>query len=254
MKISKLLLLVVAALAFACSSDDDKPGLEKQTLSFAANQEVITAPAGLQASEDEQAQTALYWIQNANSMSQFLSYMQVPAGAAKSNDRITASNGRVNASGDVVVYIWSDPNGDGDVAYQISETSDSYVFEVFLRIADVQPDWTLFFHAEEKKDRSSGFMNVYDAIMSDDPTVILFAYNWTRSGDLFTLIFSAPDEDPEFNYSVTLVINEKTKAGSVTYKTDNVKDFEMTWDAAGNGTWIYYDEEGGIDQEGSWTA
>lgn len=253
MKITKLLLLLVAALAFACSDDDDdQSSLENQTLSFASNEQVIAAPTAMQSSENQEAQTALYWIENANAMSLYLSYMQVPSGATKSNDRITASNGRVNASGDVVVYTWA--SDDMAIAYQISETSDSYVFEVFIKITDIQPEWTKYFHAEEKKDRSSGFMNIYDAIDSDDPSVILLSYTWSRSGDMFTFTFSSPDENPEYEYSVTMVINEKTKAGSITYKTGGEKDFEMTWDAAGNGTYIYYDDKGQIEDEGTWTA
>lgn len=247
MKISKLLLLVVAALLFSCGKDDDEPSLDKRTLSFSGNEQVIAAPAAMQDVEDEGAQTAVNWINQANAMSQYLSYMQIPSGATKSGERITAANGRVSSAGDFVVYTWSDNQGT-EIAYQVSETSDSFVFELFIILPD-QPEWTKYFHAEEKKDKSSGFMKVYDAFYGDDASVVLFSYTWSRSGDEFTLTISDGEDS-----SVKLVINEKTKAGKVTYTSDGLKEYEIIWDAAGNGTWATYDEEGNLDDEGSWTV
>jgi hypothetical protein len=248
MKITKFLLLVVAALAFACSKDDETPALEKQTLSIAGSAEVITAPTAMQTNDNAQAQEALAVISSVNEMSQYLSMLQAPAGAAKSSDRITPSNGRVNATGDVVVYIWSDEQY-GKIGYQISETSDSYVFEIFL-MANGETEWLRYFHAEEKKDRSAGFLKVYDiyGFFGEDLSGVLVSYEWNRSGDIFTFTMDANF----MGYSAKLIINEKTKAGSIVYTIDGLKQYEMSWDAAGNGTWAYYDEEGTVTDQGTW--
>src|SRR5688572_4865792 len=120
MKITKAILLSAAIIASACSDDDDKKSsLESAKLSFSQEAGVIEAPAGLQASQDEHAQMANQWVQMANGMTQYLSYMEFPSGASKSNTRITASNGRAKATGDVLVYIWSDEQSGFRYAYQI---------------------------------------------------------------------------------------------------------------------------------------
>jgi hypothetical protein len=250
MKITKLLLIVVAALAFACSKDDETPALEKQTLSLAGNAEVIAAPAAMQSSDDPNAQAAAQTIAEIGNMSEYLSLLKPPAGAAKSSDRITPANGRVNATGDVVVYIWEDEQF-GKIGYQISETSDSYVFEVFMMYTG-QTQWLRYFHAEEKKDKSQGFLKVYDiwGFTSEDPSTLLLSYNWSLSGD--TLTFTMTDHID--NSTAKVIFNQKTKAGSIVITVQGVKDYEMFWDAAGNGSWVDYDEEGNAIDEGSWTV
>lgn len=243
MKITKLLLFAVAIFAFSCSKDDDaEPSLEKATLSFGES-EVITAPTAMMQSNDPYAQMAAGWIGLANAQ---IAFTQVPDGATKlTTGKITASNGRSQADGDYVVYTWTDEQTGYTVAYQVSESADSYAFEVFLMLPD-QTEYLKLLHAEEKKDRSSGFMNVY-SIYGDDPSVIEFQYQWTRNGDDFQMTVKSPDGFLD----ITLDINLKTKAGSVVSKTYGVKDFEMTWDSEGNGTWTSYDEEG-KPTTGSW--
>lgn len=250
MKITKFLLLVVAVFAFSCSKDDD-PGLEEKTLSLAGSSEVVVAPTAMQASQDPQAQQAVEWIASANAMTQYLGYLKAPAGASKSSERITASNGRVKTTGDVVVYTWHDDQSDYTIGYQISEASDSYVFEVFMKYPG-QTEWLKYFHAEEKKDRSAGFMKVYDifGILDQGNSAILLTYEWTHSGDIFTFTMT----DGFGGSVIELTLNEKTKAGSVIYTTDGVKEYEMSWDAAGNGSWTLYDEEGNVSDSGEWTV
>lgn len=249
MKITKLLLIVVAALAFACSKDDETPALEKQTLSLAGSAEVITAPTAMQANDNYEAQKALEVISSVNEMAKYLGMLKAPAGAAKSSERITPSNGRVNATGDVVVYIWEEEQY-GKIGYQISESSDSYVFEVFVMYAG-QTEWLRYFHAEEKKDRSEGFMKVYDidGFLSEDTSALLVSYEWSRSGDIFTFTMN----EYFMGYTAELIINQKTKAGSIVYTNGNgMKEYEMSWDAAGNGIWKYYDEAGTVTEQGTW--
>src|SRR6187431_1213198 len=100
MKITKAILLSAAIIASACSDDDDKKSsLENAKLSFSQEAGVIEAPAGLQTSQDEHAVQANQWIQMANGMTNYLAFMELPAGATKSKSRITASNGRTKATG-----------------------------------------------------------------------------------------------------------------------------------------------------------
>jgi hypothetical protein len=247
MKITKALLLSAAVFAAACSDDDDKKSsLETAKLSFSENQTVIEAPAGLQNSEDTYAQIANSYIQMANGLTSYMGYMQAPQGAVKSKTRITAANGRTKETGDVLVYTWSDAQQGISIAYQISEESDKYVFEIFLK--ETGTDWLKYFHAEEKKDASAGLMKIYN-IYGDNTSDVIFQYSWERANGELTLTFT----DSEDNDSVVITINETTGAGNVVSYEDGVKTYEMTWDAAGNGTWAYY-EDGDVVESGSWDA
>lgn len=248
MKITKLLLIVIALFAFACSDDDDKgskptkPGTKKP-LSLTENDKVIEAPTALLNSNDPQAQMAAAWIAQANAMGGYLALFDVPAGTTKTSTRITASNGRVNNSGEYEVYIWNDTESGYSVAYQVSEESNSYVFEIFIK--EQGQDWLKYFHAEEKKDQSEGFMDVYNVI-GEDPSEIALSYEWGRSGDMFT--FSLQSE----GVLIALNVNEKTNAGDIVYEIDGTKQYELNWDTEGNGSWASYDEEGNLTDEGDW--
>jgi hypothetical protein len=247
MKITKALLLSAAIIASACSDDDDKKSsLETAKLSLAASQKVIEAPAAMQNSENEYAQMANGWVQLANGMTQYFTYLEFPEGAAKSTTRITPSNARVKATGDVLVYTWSDEQSGYSIAYQVSEESDKYVWEIFLK--EGGSDWLKYFHAEEKKDRSAGFMKIYN-IYGDDPSEVIFTYEWSRSGDELTFTFS----DGSDQSKLIITVNEKTGAGSIVSIEDGIKTYEMTWDAQGNGTWAFY-EDGEVSESGTWEA
>ena len=253
MKCSKLLLLsAVLFISFSCSKDDDpKPvNLEETTLSFTADAQVVSPPSGMLTSDDPQAQMAASWIQQANLMGTYLQYMESkPAGATKSSTRITASNGRSKASGDFVAYTWSDASSGYSVGYQISENSNSYVFEIFLKFPG-STDWLKYFHAEEKTDRSSGFMKIYDIFGSTDSnTNVILNYSWTRSGDVLSLDITAYGG----SFLIQLEVNEKTKAGNVVYTLEGDKLYEIEWDAQGNGSWAYYGDDGEVLDEGTWT-
>lgn len=251
MKITKLLLLAVALFAFSCSGDDEKPSLDKQALSFLEDDQVITVPPALLASDDDQAQLAASWITMANAMSSYLHYFEMPAGAQKSEAKITASNGRVKDAGDHVTYVWTDEQSGQSVAYQVSEESDRYVFEIFLKL-DAAAEFLKYFHAEEKKDRSEGFMKIYDifGISGDDTSVVWLEYDWSRAGNIFNLTM----KDHTDNYRIEFAIDRNTNAGSVVFYGGGVKGYELIWDGAGNGTWAYFNDEGTVVESGAWTA
>lgn len=250
MKTTKLLLLAAAIFAFSCSKDEE-PSLEQKAISLAEGDQVIVAPPALLSSDDPQAQLAASWIMQANAMSSYLQYFNMPAGAQKSEAKITASNGRVKGAGDHVTYVWEDENSGQSVAFQISEESDQYVFEIFLKL-EAGADFLKYFHAEEKKDRSEGFMKIYDifGIYGDDASVVWINYEWTRAGDIFNLSITEYSE----SFHVDITVDQNTKAGSVTYYFDGSKEYTLTWDGAGNGTWAYYNEEGTVTESGTWTA
>ena len=245
MKIQKLLAVGLALLAFSCSKDEE-PSLKDQKLSLSGEEQVIVAPSALLTSQDENAQTTSSYIALANGLSSYFSYFNIPSGASKSKTKITASNGRVASTGDFYVYTWTDASTGYSIAYQISEESDSYVFEFFFMMPG-SSDWLKYMHMEEKKDRSSGSMKVYD-IFNSDASVVILECNWSRAGNIFNFTMNMFGDG-----KIVLTYNESTKAGSVEFYSSDVIYYSSTWDAAGNGTWAYYDEEGNVADSGTWT-
>lgn len=248
MKLSRILsLLIIIAIAGSCSKDDEpEPKLEDAALSFAQNSPVVEVPQAMLTNDDTYAQMASGWISMANGMTANLALFTPPAGAQKSTTLITPANGRVTAETGVV-YTWSDPQY-GSVAYQIRDQSDKYVFELFYKAID-DTDWYRYLYAQEMKDRSSGYMVLYDAwgYSGDTRGAELLRWEWTRKGDQLTMKVS----DTEGLIEVVLVVNTKTKAGSVVYYESSSKLFEMQWDAQGKGSWKSYDA-GQLVDEGTW--
>lgn len=250
MKHLKILsLLALLGLVVSCSKDDDPdPGLENAALSFSQDQQILQVPQGLLESEDPNAQEAAAWIAMANGMSANLMLFTPPAGAAKSTELIVAANGRTTSTSGVV-YTWADEQF-GKIAYQIIDDSDKYTFELFYQGLD-DTEWYRYLYAEERKDRSQGNMVMYDAwgIEDDTRAAELFRWEWTRKGDLFT--FKMSSAMGAFNF--TAEINTKTKAGSIVYFAEGLKQSEITWNAQGAGSWKHFDESGAVVEEGTWS-
>jgi hypothetical protein len=248
MKLSRILsLIVLVALAASCSKDDEpEPRVEDAALSFSKNSPVIEVPQALITNEDSYAQMAAGWISMANGMTANLAMFTPPAGAERSTNLITPVNGRVSASSGVV-YTWSDGQGNS-VAYQVRDESDKYIFELFYKGQD-DSGWYRYLYAQEAKDRSAGYMRLYDVwgVYGDNREAELLRWDWTRKGDQFTLRLS----EEQGLIEVVLVVNTKTRAGSVTYFESSNKLFEMTWDAQGKGSWKSYDA-GELVDEGTW--
>lgn len=248
MKFSRILsLMVIIAITASCSKDDEpEPKLEDAALSFSQNAPAVEAPQALLTNDDPHAQMASGWISMANSMTANLALFTPPAGAERSTTLITPANGRVAAESGVV-YTWSDSQY-GSVAYQIRDQNDKYVFELFFKGLD-DTEWYRYLYAQEMKDRSSGYMVLYDAWGYSDDTrgAELLRWDWTRKGDQFTMKVS----DVQGLVEIVLVVNTKTKAGSVVYYESSSKLFEMEWDAQGKGSWKSYDG-GQLVDEGTW--
>jgi hypothetical protein len=249
MKLKRILSLIFGmAVAISCSKDDDaEPSLEKVTLSLSADSQVIEVPTAMQTSEDPYAAQAVAWVSMANAFSGNLALFTPPSGATKSSDIITPVNGRVASTGKAVVYIWTDQQY-GSVAYQIRDATDKYTFELFYK-GNSDTGWYRYLYAEELKDRSEGYMVLYDAwgFMSETRDEPMTRWDWSRQGDVFTFEIS----DFDFGFRFVITVNTKTKAGSLVYYEDSEKLTEITWDAQGKGTWKEYESNQVVD-EGTW--
>jgi hypothetical protein len=245
MKITKAILLSAAIITSACSDDDDdkKSNLENAKLSFAGKNAAVKAPQGLQNSDDQHAQMANAWLGVANGMTEFVAFFELPESAKKSGTHITAANGRTKATGDVLTYTWIDEESGLTVGYQVSEAADEYHWEIFV---NHEGEWIRYIDARESKDGNAGALKVSD-IFDGDPNDLLLHYEWSRSNDVLTLVFSSPVEQ----YQLAISIHETTGAGSVTSYENSVKNYEIIWDQNGDGSWIYF-EDGEAKESGAW--
>jgi hypothetical protein len=241
-------LLIMVVFVFSCSKDDPEPSIEQVSLSLSKDSQLIEVPAAMMNSEDDHAQMAAGFVALANGMGGSLALFTPPAGATKSTDIITPLNGRLQKGSAAVVYIWNDPQY-GSVAYQVRDASDKYTFELFYKGND-DAGWYRYLYAQEMKDKTAGYMVLYDAwgFINDTRSAEMVRWEWTRSGDDFTFII----RDLESAFNFTIEVNTKTKAGSIIYTEDNEKLYEMTWDGQGKGTWKEF-ENNQVIAEGTWS-
>lgn len=253
MKSSKILLLVfgiVLLLASCSKKSDPQPAttLSSASLSLASGQ-AVTVPTALINSTDSHAQEAYSFAQSVNAISSYTAAFTIPSGATKTSTPIVAVNvsGRIaSTQQSYLVYIWTDPSSGSSVAYQVSETTDSYTFELFYKESGTSV-WVRYLNAEEKKDKSSGFMNVYDPTVTKISPAIL-SYNWTRATNVFNFIIT-----DDYGTKVTLHVNTQTKAGDVEAYSSYILTEKLTWDAQGHGTWAEYDADGiTVLSSGTW--
>jgi len=253
MKTTKIALLsALSFFATSCTKNEVKPvtTVENATLSIAFRSQIISMPAGLEKVSDLHASYVRQGVQTVNETAGLLTYLSVPSDAARTTTQIVASNARATAAGDFVVYSWNDTQGK-NIAYQATETADSFVFEIFFMYPN-QTNWLKYFHAEEKKDKSTGSLALLDiaGLMGDDRRSVRTFYSWRNTDDTFT--FSIADKlttDTD-----VFSINRKDNSGTMATYDDNYKEREMVWDANGAGSWKEYDRNGATLDSGKWAS
>lgn len=241
----RILMLSLTVMSLACSKDEEnvqpaplRPGLSENDI-------LIQAPANLKTSDDPMAQTALGYIELANSISTNFSYFEIPPGATTSDTPIVPINGRTSGTTKYTVYSWTDQS-EHQFSYQVGEYDDKYTFEMFWKLKG-QTGWTRLLFAEENKAKTLGIFIIYDFTGSDASKEFL-RYDWSRIGEAFKLKIAMEDAFYDFD------INTKTGAGNVKFYSNDVLYYKLIWDAQGNGTWSQYDESGAEVESGSWTV
>ena len=244
-KLFKIPLVLALLFVGACSDDESNSNpngdLENAEFSFAGSTSIVEVPDALSNAEDPVALQTFGWVQLANAMTNLVGNFTPPPGATTSSQRIVPANGRVK-DGEYLVYIWEESGV--SIAYQISQTDDSYIFEILLKGPGADEFFRLIY-AEEKKDQSEGFMRVYDETFVDD---YILLYEWKREAD--SILFTVTDNKDEFKFE--LLVNSDESGSLKTFEgTDLV--YEIQWDGAGNGSWKLY-AGGEVTSSGEWTV
>lgn len=232
-------LLGIAALFSACSSDDGpepsaRPG--NQVGLFADDARPITVPKAMQESEDPHALTANLYLSLSVGFSSYAQYFEVPEGATKRNQPITAANARM-AANDYTVWEWG--TEDFGVAYQYSEQGNQQVFEIFIR--EGGKGYLKWYEVTQSKDGKKGTLKFFESLG------IALQWNWEIKAD----------ESYHLNYITESfkyeIISNKDLSGSIKFFEDNILTQEMGWDKIGNGWWKQYDA-GELKDSGEWTV
>jgi hypothetical protein len=236
----KLFIIGIMAILpslFISSCKKDEPEPEVPTYrqpSIATRTQIVEIPAGLQNSQDPNAQMGAAWMGIANGLAAFGSSFAVPTDAQIQNTKSTAT-----------VYYWTY----GGYSYWMtySETADKYVWKYDYEWPGY-PRFT-FIEANELKNGTAGQWMVYNPEGAHE---VLWKYDWTLNAAndyAATILFYGQQEYENIKFDV---LARGNNSGYFKLFEGAQLLVEIIWNANGSGTWwIYgYGEE---NYTGSWT-
>ena len=249
--LNKYLILALSMVVITACSDDNDPVPNMPdtpqtpvSLSVFDDASFVSVPNSMIQSGDVKASTAAAYVTAANGFLLFNAFFTPPAGLQPSSKKISAANGR--ATVDFTVYEWTDGTGNG-IAYQYSSQNGKHVSEVFVKSNGA--DYLKFIHAEEDENGSQGTIRFLD-VDGSNPSEVAIVYTWSVSSNgARNLIF----EDTQGAMKIDINSNPDLSGDMSAYE-DGSLAVSYTWDGAGNGSWIEYNADGSIADQGSWTV
>lgn len=230
-------LFVCTFFLVSCKDDADEeltPSNEMNdvALEFIKRKQLIILPSGLLASTDAMAKNTVETVKPFNDMMEAV----YAIGDLPRAEAVYSAIPLIAVTGDVDVYTWNDATTGEAWAYQISEQNDRYVFDVFGKDGKLHKEWFRLLHAEEKKDKSSSFVALYNPLESNPNVLPYVSYTWTLD-KLEAHIDIADSDNPSVKYKFTLSYNKTDKSGSYKMYSNNVLTLETAWDTKGSGKW-----------------
>ncbi|MEQ8904318.1 hypothetical protein [Ekhidna sp.] len=252
------LLLAVISLLFSvsCSKDDGDEDinidLKNVTFPFTSAKQPInqTIINNLNNSGDQNGLLISSQLSTVNFMTIWLSLFEHPTGATETNTPISACGG----SALVYTFTASDDGQSFTMAYQICETTDKYIFQIFVSVNGNAMEE--FIYAEESKaDLLEGYMEIYAGsfgeVEEDSNSDVYLKYTWKEAAD-GSIVYTAADSENQFLLTIDM---EEDHSGSLSLKEDGLLTYEATWNATGTaGTYAYYDSEGNVTDSGNWPS
>lgn len=233
-----LTLLAVLALAFAvgCSDDDDPtgPGGGGDDSPTFAGPETYNVPNSMTTSANPNAQLAVGYTTQINLASTYAAFLSSP----------------VKAANDGPPWVDTFTYGGFTVELTVDEDGDDWTYEARLSgtVGEESYDNDLIYRARQSKTGGNGYLDFMD------PTTgyILSRWDWNTTS---TSLIAYDGMSPAGAYILTPdgsggadleVWNDGLPSG------DGWLGLAMSWDAAGNGSWISYDDQGGETDSGVW--
>ena len=248
MKNRNLFILVFPLLIVtfgSCKKDDEtiKPSDEVKIFEIEQMGEttLIDIPQKLSQSNDPYAQICAGYIEQANELLIYTQMFRVPDYAVK----VESEN---EGSDESVTYTWAVEYGENSyiVWLTFTEYDNSYKYVMDL---DTGQGRESYMACDADKDGRNGNMTVHLSPLGMTGTM---DYNWTYedNGD-FVFQMTSNDNSSEYDYLFTV---HPDNSGEVSYSVDNAKSHDMTWEADGSGTWVYYESDGTtVSMQGTWS-
>ena len=240
LSISVLLLFSVGLIFLSsCSKNDPEPAKGDDFKLGLFDLETITTPEAMQQSSDIHAQQANAQVLSLNSFKFYQAFFLFPGGAEKSS---TPINGR--RAGDYTVYRW--PSSDGsEVAYQYRQVGDEILFDIFLK--ENGSDYVKFIDGRQFIGRSAGVMHIYEKGFNST-TLVAVVYEWDYQNGISTSSMKIFGDDE----ALLEVVSKDDKSGELTLKENGIVRATWSWNAAGVGSWVDYNADGSVSDQGSW--
>ncbi len=242
-------LFLFAIVVTGCNKDEEEGPGEFAGLSFEGQAVLDQLPSGLKASTDEKAEECVGMIEDALDMSSFMDNMDVPDNAVKTSKK---------SSGDTWQWTWSYGGEVWTFFWTFSEDSSKKYWTMQIQYgAGAKAD---YISAWEKKDGTGGqvvysfnWLNLQDTEDTDLVDLHLI-YNWSLDSNgnyHIDWTYESSETDVDNFMSYDILINADG-SGSVDYYMNDALFYHMEWDAAGNGSWVYY--FGDSELSGAWVA
>lgn len=250
MRIKWLSFTVIALMVVvfsSCKKDKDvveveklKPSEEVKTFKIGGGNEtlIVKAPQQLIQSDNEYAQMCAGYIQQANSISDYLKFFEVPDNAVKVDSK-------QKGLGEPVTYTWNYTDGTYSftiwLTFEETDINYNYVMDI-----DMGSGRSKYIVCEVSKDGNIGNMTIYLNPMGYDASM-RYTWKYVQGGD-FTM---EVDMQESFFYKYNFVIHPDGSGEAVSYYL-GYKYYKMIWNATGSGSWTWYADDGSIYYEGTW--
>ncbi len=242
-------LIAILAFNFSCSKDDESEIREFETIGFDSEVVMEKLPEGLKSSDDEHAQMAVDYVESAIDWGDFSDHLTPPEDAVKAGKKSSETyTWTWNYGGAYVLTMWWTYHDDAQKNY----------WDI-----DIQYNGTdryNYLSAWESKDQRSGqIMYNYQWVCAmDDASTdcedVFWSYDWNVDNNdnyIFNFVVEAEEDGAANSMKYETKVNNDG-SGSVKYYIYGDLFYDLNWDSAGNGSWIYYPGEN--QMSGSWTV
>ena len=245
---SWVLFLLLVVLFAGCKKDEDEIPEDFAELAFDGQEVLDQLPQGLLNSGDQMAQECVAMIEGALDMSAFQANLIVPDNAVRSSKKATGGTWywSWNYMGELWTFYWTH-----------SEDASKNYWTMQIQYGNGEK--YDYITAWEYKDGSGGevvysfnWVLIYEETCDYEDLHWTYRWNVDSSGN-FQFEWTCDSDCLEVNYYMNydIVVNADG-SGTLDYYLNDVLFYHIEWDAAGNGSWIYY--LGGYTQSGTWIA
>lgn len=245
MRIFVYITLILLVLVISCKKEDftNYPGTLTsikipKKIGLMNNTNPVSIPNKMLISSDTSAQTAVNFVNIANSVSDFFSFLTPPKNASYYQNKSSATD----------TYIWYYQTY--RVKLEIIQKDDSYSWDVYISDSQQGFEDKLLLSASETINGLNGKLILYNVGNISDFNMQWYWYYDTQN--TFHYSFNYPSANMEIK-----VFNDKS--GELKYYFDSNSDYtnelsySMMWTSQGSGSWTYYNN-GSIALQGNWNV